>query len=527
LEAAKSAGVLLPAVCGGRGTCEKCQVLIGSDRRPVLACQFTVAEDMEVFVPAGSAQQEPLTLGLEDGGSVEVRPSFPLDDLSGPALGVACDIGTTTVAAHLLDLRTGMRLAASAAANPQACHGADVISRIEYGSTDPGLRELQMLAVSCVKGLIADLCERAGTDRGAIREVCVVGNTTMNHLFLGLPVRQLGQAPYAAFSLDAHDVPAAGLGIAVHPCARIHAVENIAGFVGGDTTAVAVAVHIGRAAKATLVLDIGTNGELLLAAGGRVYAASCAAGPAFEGARIAQGSRAVAGAIDHVEAARADIRISVLGGGEPRTICGSGLIDAVSAMLSLGVLDTTGRLVSRTRMPAGLAGPVAERILDLSGQPAFCLAWDRNGRQPLVALTQADLRETQLAKAAIRAGVELLLARIGLRAADLGHVLLAGAFGATVRAAGAVRIGLLPDVPLDRVRSIGNAACAGAERILLNTDCRAEAGELARSIEYVEIARDPAFGEAFASAMAFPPAGGDGLGVPQTTRYDGSRRGTD
>lgn len=470
-----------------------------------MACQYDVVDDIEVMVPAWSTPEAPPILSPEGGGSVEIDPSVALDDRGGPAFGVACDIGTTTVAAYLLDLRTGRRVATSALFNPQTRHGADVISRIEYGSTDQGLQELQRLIVSCLQDLIADLCAQAGADCGAIHEVCVVGNTTMNHLFLGLPVSPLGQAPYAAFSLDAHDVPAADLGLAIHPSGRIHAVENIAGFVGADTTAVAVAVDIGQADQATLVLDIGTNGELLLAAGGRVYAASCAAGPAFEGARITQGSRAVTGAIDHVEMGSTDIAIGVIGSGGPLTICGSGLIDAVAVLLDLGLVDTTGRLVDRARMPAGLAGSVAARVLDISGQPAVCLAWDRHGRQPLVALTQADIRETQLAKAAIRAGIELLLAGVGLRAADIGQVLLAGAFGTTVRAAGAVRIGLLPDVPLGRVRSIGNAACAGAERILLNKGCRAKAGQLARSIQYVEIARDPAFGDAFASAMTFAP----------------------
>jgi len=503
LEAATLAGVALASACGGKGTCKKCQVLVGSDGRPVLACQFAVDEDIEVYVPPSSTPENHQILSFGTGRSVEVCPAIPLTDRTGPVYGVACDIGTTTVVAQLLDHRSGRRLATSATINPQSRRGFDVISRIQYGSTDQGLQELQRLIVSCLNGLIADLCGQTRVDCQAIHELCVVGNTTMSHLFLGFPVRQLGQAPYAAFSLDAHDVPPADLGIQINPAGSIHTVENIAGFVGADTTAVAVAVDIGRADKVTLVLDIGTNGELLLAAGGRVYAASCAAGPAFEGARISQGSRALVGAIEHVAVASTDIEIGVIGNGEPRTICGSGLIDTVAVLLDLGLLDTTGRLARAARMPPGLAGAIAARVLDTSGWAAFCLAWDRQGSHPAVALTQADIREAQLAKAAIRAGIEMLLGRAGLGTGDIGQVLLAGAFGTTLRAAGAARIGLLPDVPLDRVKSIGNAACAGAEMILLNKDCRVKAGQLARSIQYVEIARDPAFADAYAAAMAF------------------------
>lgn len=503
LEAAGLAGVTLQTACGGKGTCHKCQVLVGPDRDPVLACQFSVENDIEVYVPQVSQEGTSQILLSGTGQSVEVCPWIQPVDPTGPLYGVACDIGTTTVVAKLMDLKTGGALATAATINPQSRHGFDVISRIHYGSTDQGLRGLQGLIVSCLNDLIEDLCRQAGVDQSAIHELCVVGNTTMNHLFLGLPVAQLGQAPYAAFSVDAHDVPPADLGIRINPAGNVHTVENIAGFVGSDTTAVAVAVDIGNTYAVTLVLDIGTNGELLLAAGGKVCAASCAAGPAFEGARIGHGSRAVAGAIERVALLSNDIEIGVIGHTAPRSICGSGLVDAVAVLLNLGLVDTTGRLAGPDSVPEGLPEVIAARVVKVAGQPAFGLAFNPQSRRPAVLLTQADIREVQLAKAAIRAGIELLLRKTGLGAGDIEQVLVAGAFGATIRPEAAIRMGLLPEVPLDRVRSVGNAACAGAEMILLNKHCRNKAGQLAGSIDYVEIAKDPGFEQVYAEAMSF------------------------
>jgi uncharacterized 2Fe-2S/4Fe-4S cluster protein (DUF4445 family) len=478
--------------------------MVGPDKSPILACQFSVKEDIEVTIPQASQESNHQILVSGTGQSVEVCPSIQPTSSTQPVYGVACDIGTTTVVARLMDLRTGGTLATAATINPQARHGFDVISRIHYGSTDHGLRELQGLIVSCLNDLIEDLCMQAGVDQSAIHELCVVGNTTMNHLFLGLPVAQLGQAPYAAFSVDAHDVPPADLGIRINPAGNVHTVENIAGFVGADTTAVAVAVEIGQSDQVTLVLDIGTNGELLLAARGKVHAASCAAGPAFEGARISQGSRAVGGAIERVGLSSKDIEISVIGNTEPHSICGSGLVDAVAVLLDLGLLDATGRLAGPAHVPEGFQEAMAARVIEVARQPAWVLAWASQGGRSAVILTQADIRQVQLAKAAIRAGIELLLRKTGLESSDIEQVLLAGAFGNTIRPAGAIRIGLLPEVPVDRVISVGNAACAGAEMILLNRHCRIQAGQLARSIRYVEIATDPAFEQAYPEAMSFP-----------------------
>jgi uncharacterized 2Fe-2S/4Fe-4S cluster protein (DUF4445 family) len=285
---------------------------------------------------------------------------------------------------------------------------------------------------------------------------------------------------------------------------NVHCVENIAGFVGSDTTAVALAVDVESAVDTTLVIDIGTNGELVLGMGGKLYAASCAAGPALEGARIQHGSRAADGAIEAVVLGGDGISLDVIGNAAPRSICGSGLIDAVAVLCDLGIVDATGRFAGRQQLTQ-LPGPMASRILEGNGQSAFCLAFNRKTSQPAVVLTQRDIREVQLAKAAIRAGSRILLNKLGLHDGDIQSVLLAGAFGNYIRPASAIRIGLLPDVPLDRIHFIGNAAASGAQMLLLSDECRERAAMLARKVQYVEIAHEKDFTDIFADAMYLSP----------------------
>jgi uncharacterized 2Fe-2S/4Fe-4S cluster protein (DUF4445 family) len=326
----------------------------------------------------------------------------------------------------------------------------------------------------------------------------------MNHIFLKLPVVQLGQAPYKAFSLDAKDLSPEKLALQINPAGNIHAAGNIAGFVGSDTVAVALAADINSAQDLTLVVDIGTNGEIVLGTADKLYAASCAAGPAFEGARISCGSRAMDGAIQAVVINEADLDLDIIGNCPPRSICGSGLIDAVAVLLDLGVIDRTGRFANPAKLPParlqrGLAAErrtIRSRIIQQDGQPAFRLA-DK------VILTQQDIREVQLAKAAIRAGIKLLQKKIGIEDGDIKQVLLAGAFGNYIRRESALRIGLLPNLPLERIHFVGNAAVSGAEILLISRECRTQAKKLARKIEYVEIAHQPDFQEVFAESMTF------------------------
>jgi len=315
---------------------------------------------------------------------------------------------------------------------------------------------------------------------------------------LRLPITQLGLAPYRAFPVDAKDFRPQEVGLNVNPAGNVHTVANIAGFVGADTTAVALATGFDSVKQVSLAIDIGTNGEVVLAAKGKLLAASCAAGPAFEGAKITCGSRAAQGAIEAVVLADNEIDLDVVGGTKPVSICGSGLIDAVAVLLDLGVIDNTGRF----NLKAKLSQTVARRLIEIKQQPAFVLACDDKGK-PSVYLTQKDIREVQLAKAAIRTGIRLLQKRLNIDDAEIKQIYLAGAFGNYIRRESALRIGMLPDIPVERIQSIGNAASSGAQLILISSHCRSIAAELARKIQYIEIANEPDFQSTFADSIPF------------------------
>ena len=496
LEAAGQAGIILNTVCGGSGLCGKCTVNLEPDGKQVLACQYHIQSNLTVTIPAGSRffEQKILAHGIEI--QAELHPTVREKYTAEKVFGLAVDVGTTTVVAKLINMTDGQCLATEAALNPQIRYGDDCISRISYAQTDEKLARLQRVIIDCINELAAKLCSQTSIEAKHIYEVCVVGNTTMNHIFLKLPVAGLGQSPYRAFSLDAKDLPPDELSVQINPAGNIHTVENIAGFVGSDTTAVALAVDINSAEEMTLVVDIGTNGEIVLGTKDKLYAASCAAGPAFEGARISCGGRAVEGAIEAVLVNDNDIDLDVIGGGPSHSICGSGLIDAVAVLLDLGVIDSSGRFANHCTLADSLSPTVLERIIEQDGQPAFVLA-DK------VVLTQKDIRETQLAKAAIRAGIKLLQKKIGLEDCDIKRVLLAGAFGNYIRRESALRIGLLPDVPVERIVFVGNAAGSGAQMILLSRHWRDRAGRLARKIEYIEIAHEPDFQNVYADCMLF------------------------
>lgn len=496
LEAAGQAGIILNSVCGGRGTCKKCAVKLQPGEQQVLACQHRVQKDITVKIPPGSRffAQKILSSGIDT--KTEVRPdiyeNYKETASSDGIFGMAVDIGTTTVVAKLVDMVSGQCLATLADLNPQSRYGSDVISRISYARTDARLTELHETITDCINGLTAELCSRASIDAEQLYEMCIVGNTTMNHIFLKFPVAQLGQAPYKPFSIDAKDTVPDKLKLRMNPVGNVHAAAGIAGFVGSDITAVALAVGIESARDLTLVVDIGTNGEIVLGTGDKLYAASCAAGPALEGARISCGSRAAEGAIEAVFIDNNDIGFDVIDGSPPRSICGSGLIDAVAVLLDLAVLDSTGRFTDPGKLPP----TVASRICDVNDQPAFRLADN-------VILTQQDIREVQLAKAAVRSGIKLLLKKIGVEDNDIKQIFLAGAFGNYIRRESALRIGLLPSVPLERIHFVGNAASSGAQMLLIDSRLRKLAGRLSRKMEYVEIAREKDFESVFTDSMSF------------------------
>lgn len=442
-----------------------------------------------------------VTAILADSEVIDVVPGH----VKAHCYGVAFDIGTTTVVGMLDCLDAERPTQVAARTNPQLRYGDDVVSRIEHAqSKEGGLRQLQQTIVECLNDIIGELCEKAGVDRRNIFEAVVGGNTTMTHLFLGIDPTHLAHAPYVASLRNGLVCPAADLGLDVHGEARVFTLPNIAGFVGGDTVAVILATDLLQSSGARLAVDIGTNGEVVLAMDGKLLACSTAAGPAFEGARITFGMRAADGAIEKV-IIHDDVEISVIGNVAARGLCGSSLIDAVAELLRVRVVNATGRMLPPDELPSSVPQAVRERVVQTDSGTRFILAREDETQMggPLY-LTQRDVREIQLAKGAMAAGMAVLMAEMGVRAQDLNEVLLAGAFGNFIRRSQAKRIGLLPDIPTERIRFVGNAAGTGARMALLSRRSRDDAEKISRMTRYVELAGRADFQQAFAEAMLFP-----------------------
>lgn len=421
-------------------------------------------------------------------------------------LGLAIDIGTTTVVARLADLNSGRIVSTASTGNSQTEYGADVISRISFCDHDNGLNRLHTSIAGCLNDLIKKVCLQSSVKNEDIYEIVFAGNTTMTHLLLKYPVQQLGQAPYKAYCLDACDRDPADLGLQINPAGNIHVLANIAGFIGSDTVAGSLACGLDITTANTLLVDIGTNGEIVYASGSHLLAASCAAGPALEGAGITFGSRAQSGAVERVLFDGKDIDVDVIGTGKAGTICGSGLIDAVAVMLNLGIIDTTGRFFESSDLGPLLPDTIRRRLITHMNEPAFVLAGTYTNKQwdNAVFLSQRDIRQLQLAKAAIRAGIELLLKKAQADTNSIQQILLAGAFGNYIQKENAVRIGLLPSVPLDKIHFVGNAAGTGAQMALISRDARRLADQLAKKINYVEIAHEAEFQMLFSEYLIFP-----------------------
>ena len=461
-----------------------------------------------VTVPHALLQSLPQTLRagdfhasatVVDGQLVELTPG----EVSAAPHGVAVDIGTTTIVGMLLDLESGEELAVASATNPQVAYGDDVVSRINHARTHPdGLRTLQRAVVVCLNDIIGRLCRRARVHRRDIYEVVAVGNTTMAHLLLGVNPEFIAQAPYVGAWRSARTVAAREVGLRLHPRGQLTILPNIAGFVGSDTVGVILATRLLESERIELAIDIGTNGEIVLGSRGRLLCCSTAAGPAFEGARIRFGMRAAAGAIERVTFVD-DVHCEVIGARSPLGLCGTGLIDAVAELLRVGVVDAGGRL----RPPEELGEvpePIRRRVRRHSDGLIFVLVAREEGAPEDIYLTQRDVREVQLAKGALFAGIRTLERELGISDADISRVLLAGAFGNYIRRDMALRIGLLPALPVERVEFVGNSAGTGAKMALLSTVARSTAERISRTVEYVELAASADFQDTFAEAMLFP-----------------------
>jgi uncharacterized 2Fe-2S/4Fe-4S cluster protein (DUF4445 family) len=411
-------------------------------------------------------------------------------------LGLAVDIGTTKVAAYLIDLESGETLAAAGAMNPQIAYGEDVMARIAYAMAgDAQARELQQVIAGGLNDLTRELCVRVKRDSASVVEAVLVGNTCMHHLVLGLPVAQLGLAPYVPALSDSYDLKARELGLCLAPGADVHLLPNIAGFVGADHVAMLLATGIHEADQITLGLDIGTNTEISLAVGGQLLSCSCASGPAFEGAHIHDGMRAAPGAIEWVRLAAGRVEYQTIDGAPPVGICGSGILDGVAELRKIGVVRPNGAMQSGSHSNVRGTGGATEFVLARAGE--------RDAPRDIV-IHRKDVNEVQLAKAAIRAGIEVLLVEAGLEADRIQRVVIAGAFGTYLDVGSALAVGMFPPLPRERFVQVGNAAGIGAKVALMSRHRREIAEAIARRVEYIELTTNPGFVKAYTGALPLP-----------------------
>jgi uncharacterized 2Fe-2S/4Fe-4S cluster protein (DUF4445 family) len=404
-------------------------------------------------------------------------------------IGLAVDVGTTKIAAYLMDMESGKTLASKGLMNPQISYGEDVVSRIfAAGKSPENAARLQALIVDTLNTTASSLCSEIGADLSDIVEAVVVGNTAIHHLFLRLPVQQLGLSPYVPAVRSAVDVKARDLGLRIAPGGYVHLLPNIAGYVGSDHVAMLLATRIAEAGTVTLAIDIGTNTEICLNHKGKMTSVSCASGPAFEGAHIRFGMRAAPGAIEHVRLSASKLEVQTIGGLPPIGLCGSGLLDVVAQLRLNEILDGTGRM-----KPHPL-------VRNRDGMTEFVLV--ERPDQEAITVSQKDVREVQLAKAAIRLGIKALVEAEGLTEDKIESVVLAGAFGTFIDVESAVAIGMFPALPIERFKQVGNAAGTGARLALISLSQRLQAQEIALRDRYIELGNIPDFNRKFADASS-------------------------
>ena len=463
-------------------------------------------------------QRGALTVTTFNGRVIDIEAG----DTSVHAYGMAFDIGTTSIVGTLLHLETGEELAAVGSVNPQTVYGGDLMSRIAYAQFDEKkLTTLRAKVLNAINDFIRQACRSAGVACEHIYKIVVVGNTCMHHIFLGVDVTYVGLAPYAPAVSDGLVVAASELPLKAAPNARICLLPIVAGFVGADTMACVLATRIDESEELRALVDIGTNGEVVMGSKDRLMACSAPAGPALEGAQIRHGMRGAMGAVEAV-AIDDDVHCAVIGSAPAIGICGSGLIDACAKMVGAGVMDASGRLRpgERKRRPAAvskssqarpgthehepLPAAIAARLRTTEAGREFVLVRDADaGKGEDVTLTQGDIRQLQLAKSAIYSGIVLLQRVMGIDDAALAELMLCGGFGNYINTESAVAIRLLPNLPLDRITYVGNAAHLGAQMALLSERERARAEELAQRIEHVALAARPDFQDIFVDGMAF------------------------
>ncbi|MEJ2187083.1 MAG: ASKHA domain-containing protein [Gemmatimonadota bacterium] len=516
--AAAGCGLLVEQPCGAKAVCGRCRVrsvdgalpATPEDRRLLgddvddgwrLACRAVLASDAVVEVPQATRAVAHKTFG-DDG---LFRAGFDRA-LAAGRWGIALDVGSTTLAAALVDLDTGAVQASASTLNPQVHYGGDVVSRIAFARRRrDGGEELHRVLALALDALIGECLAAAAVERGELAGVAAVGNPTMAHTLLGLDVSGLGVAPFEGVQYDAWSGHLSAASLGRDADAELYVGPAVQSHVGADAVAGALAAGLDRSQRPRLLVDLGTNSEVILAWRDGVLCTSASAGPAFEGATLHHGMRAVPGAVDRVRVEPdGTIQTTTIGAGRPVGICGSGLVDAVAELLRVGVLEPSGRMRPRDEL-GWLPPPLVQRV-DESRELGRFLHLAGDGGRP-VLLTGRDVRELQLVKGSIAAAIRLLLDEAGLGFDALEEILVAGAFGNFVRPTSARAIGLVPSVPSHRLRFVGNAAGAGARMLLVDRAARERADALAGRARFVELGSRPDYQDAFVEALPFPEPG--------------------
>ncbi len=480
------------------------------DQRPDLARLLDALHDLELTPDLHALRRLPTVLRAADHKVTAVVVDDVLVDVepgntTAHQWAIAFDLGTTTVVATLVDVTTGTPAAVASMLNKQQPFGGDVITRISATMMDPAaLPRLRELAQATLAELARDVCTEAGVDATSVYEVAVAGNATMTALVLGIDPEPMGVAPFVMSSASMPPLLASDLGLELHPGARAYALPALGAYVGGDIVAGMLATGMDRDKRVRLFIDVGTNCEIVLSDGETILATAAPAGPAFEGGAIRCGMRAADGAIEVVRLA-GDVELQVIGDVEPQGLCGSGLVDAVSELVKVGLLDGSGRFVTAAEA-VERAPHLADRLTAVGQERVFLLHRPDPDAPPeeCVYLSQRDVRELQFAKAAISTGWALLLEELGLTESDVQQVLLAGSFGSYLSPAAAVRIGLVPRLPVLRIVSAGNVAGEGAKMCLLSAQERGGARTLLEEVKYVELSDRSDFNDRFVDLLAFP-----------------------
>lgn len=507
LEVLLREGIFIDNPCGGKGTCGKCKVKLYQGVRAAektdgpshgaeaegnicLSCLTEVSGDMEVELLQTKKRHRVLTKGYV--------PEFQRDHFDG-GYGIAIDIGTTTVVTALIELATGAEAGAAAAVNAQKHFGLDVLTRItyEYEHMESGIKELQKAIVDSLNAMIKEVCEEAGVNQEEIWEITVAANCTMTHMLLGTDARSIGRSPYKPLFTKARRLKASAVGIQA-PCASLYCLPHVSAYIGADIVAGTYVCGLQRKkSQNVLFIDIGTNGEIVLANQGRLICCSCAAGPALEGMNISFGMGASDGAIEDIRITEKGVEITTIGQDKPIGICGSGILAAVKELLRTGIVKKTGAFIKREALKED---DYRYPLLRMNGKKrAFVLR-----EKPEMLVTQGDVRQVQLAKGAILSGIRAMMNQAGIGIKDLDQVMIAGQFGSHLPAELLTGTGILPEETKDKVVYVGNSSKTGAYMSLLSKEVKRELEALACEMEYIELAETENYERIFAESMIFP-----------------------